>query len=242
MPDDVWNEEAAARYDLDAGRMNSPEVLGPTLDFLLERAAGGRILEFAVGTGRVAVPLHERGAEVIGIELSEPMAARVREKVGDAIPVVIGDMSTATAPGEFSLVLLVFNTISNLLTQAEQVACFANAARHLAPGGAFVIECFVPPLRRLPPGQLAAPFEVTEEHLGLDTYDLVEQRLTSHHYWTRGGVTTVFRSEHRYVWPSELDLMARLAGLELVERVADWDGSPFTDDSTSALSVWRKAA
>ncbi len=240
MPDDAWTEEVAARYDLDTGRMNSPAVLEPTVEFLLERAGGGRILEFAIGTGRVAVPLHERGAEVVGIELSEPMASRVREKVGEAIPVVLGDMTTATAPGEFSLVLLVFNTISNLLTQAEQVECFANAARHLSPGGAFVVECFIPPLRRLPPGQLAVPFEVTEEHLGLDTYDVTGQRLTSHHYWTRDGVTSVFRSEHRFVWPSELDLMARIAGLDLVERVADWDGSQFTDDSTSAVSVWRK--
>lgn len=236
---DLWNEQVAQAYDSTDG-MFAPEVLGPTVDFLARLAGTGRALEFAVGTGRVAVPLAERGVPVVGIELSEPMAAELRKKVGDAIPVLIGDMATARMDGEFTLVYLVYNTISNLLTQDEQVECFRNAARHLAPGGYFVIELGVPSLRMLPPGQTACPFTVSEDYVGFDTYDLVNQRLVSHHYRIGGGDVGVFRSPHRYVWPSELDLMARIAGLKLVERVEDWSGAPFTDDSTSHISVWLR--
>lgn len=220
--------------------MFSAAVLGPTLDFLAELAGDGRALEFAIGTGRVGVPLRERGVRVAGIELSEPMAAVLRRKVDeDTLPVVIGDMATTVVPGTFTLVYLVYNTISNLLTQVE---CFRNAARHLEPGGRFVIELGVPPLRSLPLGQVAVPFEVGERHLGLDTFDLVEQVLVSHHF-TRDGDDGRYRrdaSRHRYAWPAELDLMARIAGLELERRVADWDGSPFAQDSPKHISVWRK--
>jgi SAM-dependent methyltransferase len=237
----IWGEEAARKYDERSSEMFASEVLDRTVDFLANLAGTGRALEFAIGTGRVAVPLMARGVRVVGIELSEPMAARLRAKVDDeTIPVVIGDMATATAPGTFALVYLVFNTISNLLTQDEQVACFRNAARHLEPGGRFVIELGVPALRRLPPGQLAAPFDVSERHVGLDTYDLVTQRSTSHHFWNDDGTVTRGASEHRFIWPSECDLMARLAGLELEQRIADWDGSPFTSDSTGHVSVWRR--
>ena len=238
---EVWGEETARRYDRDDAAMFAPEVLEPTVDFLAGLAAGGRGLELAVGTGRVSVPLARRGVPVVGIELSEPMAARLREKVDEkTLPVVIGDMATTRVPGSFSVVYLVYNTITNLLTQDEQVECFRNAARHLEPGGAFVIECGVPELRRLPPGQLACPFEVAERHLGFDTYDLVHQHLVSHHYTTEDGVIQRSASRHRFVWPAELDLMARLAGLQLDQRTADWHGSPFTDDSTSHVSVWRR--
>jgi SAM-dependent methyltransferase len=240
MTMNIWTEEAAQRYDDPRDAMNSAEVVGPAVDFLARLAGRGRALEFAVGTGRVAVPLAERGVPVAGIELSEPMAAQLRRKVGDEIPVVIGDMATATAPGRFSLVYLVYNTITNLLSQDEQVECFRNAARHLEPGGSFAIEVFVPALRRLPPGQTACPFDVTETHLGFDTYDLVNQQLVSHHYSVHDGQVRNFRSPHRYVWPAELDLMARIAGLEPHQRVADWSGAPFTDDSTSHVSVWRR--
>jgi SAM-dependent methyltransferase len=238
---DVWGPATAARYDAESAAMFTDEVLTPTVDVLTDLAAGGAALEFAIGTGRVAVPLLRRGVPVSGIELSAPMLARLRAKVdAQTLPVVLGDMATATVPGRFSLVYLVFNSIANLRTQREQVACFRNAARHLAPGGRFLIELWVPPLRRMPPGQTAVPFEVSAAHLGFDTYDVVTQQCSSHHYWRDGDDT--IRAEvgnFRYLWPAECDLMAELAGLTLQERVADWHRAPFTGDSESHVSVWR---
>ncbi|GAA4076200.1 MULTISPECIES: class I SAM-dependent DNA methyltransferase [Streptomyces] len=240
---ELWSREAADRYDAGETEMSSAAVLGPTIAFLAEVAGDGRALEFAIGTGRVGVPLRESGVPVAGIELSEHMAAVLRRKIDeDTLPVAIGDMATTVVPGEFALVYLVYNTLSNLLTQEEQVECFRNAARHLRPGGRFVIELGVPPLRFLPPGQVAVPFDVSERHLGFDTFDLVRQVLVSHHF-TRDGDDGSYRrdrSQHRYAWPAELDLMARIAGLELERRVADWDGTPFTQDSGKHISVWRK--
>ncbi|MFG2899953.1 class I SAM-dependent DNA methyltransferase [Streptomyces zaomyceticus] len=242
---ELWTRATAERYDAEESEMSSATALGPTLAFLTELAGDGRALEFAIGTGRVGVPLRESGVPVTGIELSEHMAAVLRRKIdADTLPVVVGDMATTVVPGEFSLVYLVYNTITNLLTQDEQVECFRNAARHLEPGGRFVIELGVPPLRFLPPGQVAVPFDVSERHLGFDTFDLVEQILVSHHF-TRDGDASHYRrgdSRHRYAWPAELDLMARIAGLERERRVADWDGAPFTQDSTKHISVWRKPA
>ncbi|MET8509477.1 class I SAM-dependent methyltransferase [Streptomyces sp. NPDC004787] len=242
---ELWTRETADRYDAEEAESSTPAALGPTLDFLTELAGDGRALEFAIGTGRVGVPLRERGVPVAGIELSEHMAAVLRRKADEeTLPVVIGDMATTVVPGGFALVYLVYNTITNLLTQDEQVECFRNAARHLEPGGRFVIELGVPPLRFLPPGQMAVPFDVSEQHSGFDTFDLVEQVLVSHHF-TRDGDDGRYRrdtSRHRYAWPAELDLMARIAGLELERRVADWDGSPFTQASTKHVSVWRKPA
>ncbi|MGY3848368.1 class I SAM-dependent DNA methyltransferase [Streptomyces hydrogenans] len=239
---ELWTRETADRYDAEEAETSSAAFLGPTLDFLAALAGDGRALEFAIGTGRVGVPLRERGVPVVGIELSEHMTAVLRRKTdADTLPVVIGDMATTVVPGEFSLVYLVYNTITNLLTQDEQVACFRNAARHLAPGGRFVIELGVPPLRFLPPGQLAVPFDVSERHLGFDTFDLVEQVLVSHHLTREDdGRYRRGNSRHRYAWPAELDLMARIAGLEPERRVADWDGTPFTQDSVKHVSVWRK--
>jgi SAM-dependent methyltransferase len=238
---DLWGADLAESYDAEDAGMFAPEVLGPTLDVLADLAGDGAALELAIGTGRVGVALRARGVPVSGIELSEPMVAQLRTKVDETeLPVVVGDMATARVPGEFTLVYLVYNTITNLLTQDAQVACFANAARHLRPGGAFVVECLVPPLRRLPPGQDAAPFHVSPEHVGLDTVDLAAQRLTSHHFtrepdgrYRRGD------SRHRYAWPAEMDLMARLAGMTLTERWADWDRSPYTSESAKHVSVWR---
>ncbi|MDT6985419.1 class I SAM-dependent DNA methyltransferase [Streptomyces lusitanus] len=242
---ELWDRETAERYDAEEAETTSAAVLEATVGFLAELAGDGPALEFAVGTGRVGVPLRERGVPVTGIELSEHMAAVLRRKVDEGtLPVVIGDMATTVVPGEFSLVYLVYNTISNLLTQDEQVECFRNAARHLRPGGRFVVELGVPPLRFLPPGQVAVPFDVSERHLGFDTVDPVEQLLVSHHF-TRDGDDGRYRrgaSRHRYAWPAELDLMARIAGLELERRVGDWDGSPFTQDSPQHISVWRKSA
>ncbi|MEV6806922.1 class I SAM-dependent methyltransferase [Streptomyces sp. NPDC051132] len=240
---ELWDRATAERYDAEETGMSSAAVLGPTVAFLAELAGDGRALEFAIGTGRVGVPLRERGVPVAGIELSEHMAAVLRRKVdADTLPVAVGDMATTVVPGEFALVYLVYNTLSNLLTQDEQVECFRNAARHLRPGGRFVVELGVPPLRFLPPGQVAVPFDVSERHLGFDTFDLVRQILVSHHF-TRDGDDGRYRREasrHRYAWPAELDLMARIAGLEPERRVADWDGTPFTQESTKHVSVWRK--
>ncbi|MFH9662468.1 class I SAM-dependent DNA methyltransferase [Streptomyces sp. NPDC017248] len=240
---ELWDRATAERYDAEETGMSSAAVLGPTVAFLAELAGDGRALEFAIGTGRVGVPLRERGVPVAGIELSEHMAAVLRRKVdADTLPVTVGDMATTVVPGEFALVYLVYNTLSNLLTQDEQVECFRNAARHLRPGGRFVVELGVPPLRFLPPGQVAVPFDVSERHLGYDTFDLVRQILVSHHF-SRDGDDGRYRREasrHRYAWPAELDLMARIAGLEPERRVADWDGTPFTQESTKHVSVWRK--
>jgi SAM-dependent methyltransferase len=239
---DLWDEEDARRYDEASADMFAPEVLDPAVEFLARLAGGGPALELAIGTGRVAIPLTARGVEVHGIELSEPMVAQLRRKVDDAtLPVVVGDMATTRVPGEFALVYLVFNTLGNLRTQEEQVACFRNAARHLRPGGRFLIEIGVPAIRRLPPGQLAVPFDVGERHLGFDTYDLATQAGTSHHYWPgEDGQARYGVHNYRYVWPAECDLMAQLAGLEREQRIADWDGSPFTSDSEKQISVWRK--
>lgn len=240
--DDLWDAETARRYDTPGTGMFAPEVLDPTVDRLAELADGGRALEFAIGTGRVAVPLAQRGVPVTGIELSRPMLAQLRTKADEAtIPVIVGDMATTTAaPGPFHLVYVVYNTISNLLTQPEQVECFRNAARHLTPGGRFVIELEVPALRKLPPGQQALVFTSEPGYLGVDTYDPLHQHLTSHHFrYTEDGQTHLARSPHRYIWPAELDLMAQLAGFELESRHADWEGGAFTAESDSHVSVYR---
>lgn len=239
--EDIWDADAARRYDTPGTGMFAPEVLGPTVDRLAELAGQGKALEFAIGTGRVAIPLAERGVPVAGIELSGPMIDRLRSKVDEeTIPVVRGDMATARAPGDYALVYLVFNTISNLLTQSEQVDCFRNAARHLTPGGRFVVELWAPELRKLPPGQQAVVWQVEERYIALDTYDVLHQHVVSHHFHLSDGKEAqLFRSPHRYIWPAELDLMAQLAGLELETRHADWEGREFDADSRSHVSVYR---
>ncbi|MFC8225250.1 class I SAM-dependent DNA methyltransferase [Streptomyces sp. NPDC057287] len=238
---DVWDADVARHYDTPGSGMFAPEVLGPSVERLARLAGAGAALEFAVGTGRVAVPLAARGVPVVGIELSPPMVERLRSKVDEtAIPVVIGDMATTAAPGEYTLVYIVYNAISMLLTQAEQVACFRNAARHLGPGGRFVVELWTPELRKLPPGQSAIVCQSEPGYIGLDTYDVLRQHVVSHHFrFEETGQTQLFRSPHRYVWPSELDLMAQLAGFELETRHADWAGAEFTAESPSHVSVYR---
>ena len=238
---DIWDNEAAGSYDTPGTGMFAPDLLGPTVDRLAELAGGGRVLEFAIGTGRVAVPLRERGIAVTGIETSAAMVAELRKKADETtIPVIMGDMATTVAPGRFTLVYLVYNTISNLLTQAEQVDCFRNAARHLVPGGRFVVELGVPDLRKLPPGQEAVVWRSDTDYIGLDTYDVLRQHIVSHHFrFDETRKAELFRSPHRYIWPAELDLMGQLGGFELEIRNADWTGSPFNGDSASHVSVYR---
>jgi SAM-dependent methyltransferase len=242
VTEDHFAGEVAARYDDSLGAMGSPEVLGPTVELLAGLAGDGAALELAIGTGRVALPLTARGVPVSGIEMSPDMVAQLRAKPGgNAIPVTIGDMVSTRLESAYKLVYLVYNTIGNLETQDRQVACFANAAAHLEPGGCFLIEVGVPDLRRLVPGQDAVVFAHAPGYVGYDRYDdLVAQHAVSHHFVDDGSGAREFRTPFRYVWPSELDLMARLAGLELRDRWGGWDRSPFTADSRSHISVWHK--
>lgn len=242
MPEDHFGPEVAAHYDQSTGGHFDPAVVERTVDVLVELAGDGRALEFAIGTGRIALPLAARGVSVVGVELSTAMVEQLHAKRGgEDLEVVIGDMTTTEIPGPFDLVYLVFNTIGNLTTQDEQVACFANSAAHLDAGGCFVIEVGVPRLRTLPPGQDAQVFSHEPGYVGYDRYtDLVAQQATSHHFVATGEHTREFRTPFRYVWPSELDLMARLAGMTLRHRWADWDRSPFTGESRSHVSVWEK--
>ncbi len=239
--DGIWDAETAKSYDTPGTGMFDPMLLGHTTARLAALADGGRALEFALGTGRVAIPLHQRGVPVTGIEFSEAMVAEFRSKpIAAQIPVVVGDMTSTVVPGPFSLVYLVYNTISNVLTQAAQVEVFRNAARHLSPGGRFVIELWVPDLRCLPPGREATVFASEPGYIGLHMVDPLNQIVVSHHFrFGAGREATLFRSPHRYIWPAELDLMAQLSGLTLESRHADWAGSPFTAESTSHVSVYR---
>lgn len=243
MDDDgYFDAEVAARYDEGSGDEFRPEVIDASVDLLERLAAGGPVLELAVGTGRLAIPLARRGVPVQGIDMSAAMVERLRAKPdGAAVGVTIGDMSTARVPGSFALVYLVFNTIMNLTSQDAQVACFRNAAAHLRPGGLFLVEVMVPDLQRLPPGQTVVPFRIGEASIGLDEYDVVRQGLVSHHVSLSGADGPSYRSiPFRYVWPSELDLMARLAGMRLRDRWGGWRGEPFAAESASHVSVWEK--
>ena len=241
MRKNYFDEPEAATYDKGSADMFAPEVLEPTVDFLADLAGDGAALELGIGTGRVALPLSRRGIRVKGIDLSPAMVERLKAKPGgDAIDVTIGDFATATVDGTFRLAYLVFNTIGNLTSQDDQVACFQNAAAHLEPGGFFVIEVGVPDLQRLPRGDTIRPFTVTPTKLGFDEYDVVNQGLISHHYKVVDGRLEVFSIPFRYVWPAELDLMARMAGMRLRERWATWTREPFTSTSDSHISVWEK--
>jgi SAM-dependent methyltransferase len=237
-----FDEQIAPRYDEDSESMYRPDVLNPTVDFLEELVSDGTALEFGIGTGRVALPLSARGVSVHGIDISEPMLEQLRSKPGsEQIGITNGDFAITRVHGTFQLVYLVYNTIMNLTTQEQQVACFENAAAHLEPGGCFVIEVGVPNLRRLPPGERVRAFSIGQTHFGFDEYtDFTNQILYSHHYWADDGKLRTFSAPYRWVWPAELDLMARLAGLTLRERWAGWTRKPFTDESDSHVSVWEK--
>jgi SAM-dependent methyltransferase len=240
----TWTEEVAAAYDSTSAAMYAPEVLGPTVDLLAELAGEGPALELAIGTGRVALPLRERGVEVHGIELSPHMLAQLRSKPGgELVPVVVGDMTSAKASGAFTLVYLVWNTIMNVTTQQEQTAVFRNAAAHLVPGGRFVVEVIVPQLRRVPAGETAQVCVREPDHVGIETFeDLVGQVTWSHHWMAVDGRLVHHAAPYRYVWPSELDLMAELAGLRLESRWSDWARSTFTSESDIQVAVFRRPA
>jgi SAM-dependent methyltransferase len=221
--------------------MFEPEFVDPIVDLLVELAGGGRALELGIGTGRIAVPLAQRGVPVHGIDLSQAMVARLREKAGaEEIGVTIGDFATARADGAFAVAYLVFNAIMNLRTQPEQVACFQNVAAQLEPGGCFVLEVMIGDLQRLPPGETSRPFNLSADHVGLDEYDVADQGLRSHHFSLVDGSWEYSTFPGRYVWPSELDLMAELAGMRLRDRWADWNREPFTSESRKHVSVWEK--
>jgi SAM-dependent methyltransferase len=241
--DGYFDERVAARYDESSAEMFTAEVVDPAVEFLAELAGGGRALELAIGTGRIALPLEKRGVPVHGIDMSKAMVARLRAKPGgEDIGVTIGDFATTTVEGSFSLTYLVFNTISNLTTQAAQVACFRNAAAHLEPGGCFVIEVGVPELRRLPPGDTHRVFHASENYWGIDEYDVANQGLTSHHVEIVDGRLELFSVPFRYAWPAEYDLMAEIAGMRLRERWSGWKREPFTSESRKHVSVWEKPA
>jgi SAM-dependent methyltransferase len=236
-----FGERVAARYDADSADMFDPAVVESTVDFLARLAGDRPALELGIGTGRIALSLAARGVRVHGIDLSDAMVARLREKPGgEQIDVTIGDFATTRVEGRFSLAYLVFNTINNLTTQDDQVACFENVAAHLEPGGCFVIEVGVPRLRLLPPGERFVPFDLSAEHLGIDEYDVATQGLISHHYTLVDGAFEPHPIPFRYVWPAELDLMARIAGMRLSERWSGWEREPFTSESTKHVSVWER--
>jgi SAM-dependent methyltransferase len=243
VADDPFDEWIATRYEQLWPHLFAPEVVDPAVTFLAHLAGDGAALELGIGTGRLALPLARRGVRVHGIERSSAMVAELRTKPGGAeIGVTLGDFATTEVGQKFALAYLVRNTIANLTTQDAQVECFGNVAAHLQPGGCFVIEVYVPELRRIPPGEKYLAFSVTPTHLGIDEYDFATQIEYSHHYWLVDGRLEFRSSPFRYVWPSELDLMARLAGLELRERWSDWQRAPFTGDSRSHVSVWQKPA
>jgi SAM-dependent methyltransferase len=243
-PHDYFAEAIASRYDETSAEMFDPAVLDPAVEFLAGLVTNGRALELGVGTGRVALPLIERGIDVHGIDLSTAMIERLRAKPrGDQVSATIGDFSTTrVADGEasFSLVYLVWNTLLNLTSQAAQVACFRTAAWHLASGGRFVVELALPDLRRLPPGERFRPFRVSETRLGFDEYDVANQGLISHHVYFEGDQASRDSTPFRYVWPSELDLMAELADLRPLERWSSWTREPFTSESAKIVAVWEK--
>lgn len=239
--DGYFDEPIAATYDQSSTDMFASDVVDPVIDFLADIAGDGRVLELGIGTGRIALPLSQRGVRVHGVDVSKAMVTRLQAKPGgEDIGVTIGDFATATVDESFTLAYLVYNTIGNLTTQEAQVACFRNVAAHLEPGGVFVIEVGVPELQRLSPGETFLVFHMSENRWGIDEYDVATQGLISHHFRIGEGELARFSMPFRYVWPAELDLMAQLAGLRLRERWGGWRGEPFTAESTKHVSVWEK--
>jgi SAM-dependent methyltransferase len=240
--DGYFGERIAAAYDESSGEMFERDVVQPAVDLLADLAGSGRALELGIGTGRIALPLAQRGVPVHGIDMSRAMVARLRAKPGsDPIGVTIGDFATTRVDGTFSVAYLVFNTIMNLTTQEAQVACFRNVAAHLEPGGSFVIEVAIPDLRMLPPGQTAVPFHVSPTKWAFDAYDVATQAMSSNYIEVVDGRGEYTSIPFRYVWPAELDLMAQLAGLRLRDRWDGWKRAPFTNESRQHVSIWEKS-
>jgi len=241
VPKNYFDERIAKSYEAKWPNLYEPALIEPVVDILAELAGAGAALEFGVGTGRIALPLSRRGVRVAGIELSPAMVAEMEGRPGASdVQVAIGDFTNTRVAGSFRLVYLIRNTITNLTTQDEQVECFQNAAAHLEPGGCFLIEVYIPELQRLPPGETVHPFIVTPTHLGFEEYDVATQIAYSHHYWITDGHVETLSTPHRYVWPAELDLMARLAGMRLRDRWSGWERQPFSKESRSHVSVWEK--
>jgi SAM-dependent methyltransferase len=242
MAQTQFDERVAARYETYWPHLFEPEAIDPVVSFLAGLAGNGDALELGVGTGRLALPLSRRGVRVHGIELSPAMAAQLRAHPGaDQIGITIGDFATTRVSDTFRLAYLVRNTITNLTSQDEQTECFRSVAAQLEPGGCFVIENYIPQLQRLPPGDTTRVFAATPTHLAFEQYDLAAQIAVSRHYWLIDGQLETFSSPHRYLWPSELDLMAKIAGLKLRERWSNWQREPFTSDSSMHISVWEKS-
>ena len=240
MAESHFDERIAGTYEEKWPELFDAAAVGPAVDFLADLAAGGAALDLGIGTGRLALPLSRRGVPVSGIELSLAMVAELRAKEGSqVVEVTVGDFATTRVAGSFRLAYVVRNTITNLTTEDEQVACFENVAGHLEPGGCFVVENYVPALRLLPPGETVHVFAATPTHVGFEEYDVAAQIAVSRHFWLVDGQWQTFSSAHRYLWPSELDLMARLAGMRLRERWAAWDRSAFTSESAGHVSVWE---
>jgi len=243
MPEDHFAGKVADRYDESSADMFDPAVVDPIVDFLADLAGDGDALELGIGTGRIALPLSKGGVRVSGIDLSKDMVAKLKEKPGgEEIEVVIGDFATARVEGRFTLAYLVFNTINNLTTQDAQVACFQNVADHLEPSGFFVIEVGVPGPRTFSADKRFTVFDFGDTHVGIDEYDAASQGLVSHHFSLIDGNWELLSMPFRSVWPAELDLMARLAGMSLRERWSGWKREPFTNESTKHVSVWEKDA
>jgi methyltransferase family protein len=244
VPKNYFDERIAKGYETRRPESFEPAVVEPAVSFLADLVGAGAALELGIGTGRLALPLSQRGVRVHGIELSPAMVDQLQAKPGaGGVGVTIGDFATTKVDRTFKVAYLVRNTIMNLTSQDEQLECFRNTAAHLEAGGCFVIEVIVPALRQLPPGETVRAFTLTPTHLGFDEFvDLVAQISVSHHYWVVDGRLETFSAPFRYVWPSELDLMARLAGMTLRERWSGWTREPFTGDSRSHVSVWKKSA
>ncbi len=238
----TWDEDIAAVYDTVYAAQRSADVLEPMIEELARLSAHGRALELAVGTGRVALPLAARGVPVQGIELSPPMAQRLRSKPGaERVPVTLGDMTAVRLPGSFQLVYLVANSIMNVTTQEDQEEVFHTAAAHLEPGGRFVIEVVVPQPPTGGRGEQHRVFLHEPDHVGIETFDdPVAQIAWSHHWMQVEGRLVKHSAPYRYVWPCELDLMAKLAGLRLQHRWADWQRAPFEAGSPAHVSVYTE--
>jgi SAM-dependent methyltransferase len=238
----MWSAEFAAVYDEVYAQEAEPSVVVPIAEVLAELANGGAALEFAAGTGRIALALSARGVAVTGIELSPHMAERLRAKPGaDAVSVIVGDMATSRVDGSFTLVYLVANAIMNVTTQDEQLAVFSNAAAHLGPGGRFAVSVIVPQPCAIPDGGKGRVFTFDPDHVGIETFDdPLGQIAWSHHWMDVGGRLVKHSAPYRYVWPSELDLMARLAGFRLEHRWASWDRSLFSAKSSRHVTVYEK--